>query len=238
MIDKNEASLAVFAVVEGYIKHGVEHLDAMDQFNQFVSTLSDQINVPIVEIIDDAIEFCSLKEIKSGNDEIISGFLKSYRVSKISRRRKGIKQQIFEASKGKIKLNDQVINEIGLAQNRARGKLYEQIGLVLTQYYLREIEKIDREINVITDKIEFECRGYRGTKTKRRFDLFLPDFQIGVEIKSGRIIYNSNIRNQIFKDSYLLQRGIVKDIWWFLFYGGSFRVLDELQRCGPHSAPQ
>jgi hypothetical protein len=216
--------------VAGYIARGIEHNDAVDLFEGLLSQLSGQRKISKVTIVDQAIEYCHNHLGKLSDDELVVDFLQTYKTSMIARRRKGTKQQLSDASSGTLNLNTKLLNEIALIQNRARGKVYEQMGLVLVQYYLREIENYQGSINIAEDKVVFDCPNSKGKQSKRRFDLFLLDFQIGVEIKSGRVTYRGSIRDQIYKDHFLMKKGDVQDVWWFLFYGASKRVISELNK--------
>jgi hypothetical protein len=95
---------------------------------------------------------------------------------------------------------------------------------------LREFENYEGPINIIVGRTEFESVDLHERKSMRRFDLFLPDFQIGVEVKPGRICFQKSVRDQIYKDYHLLKQKVVKDIWWFLFYGASQKVLTEFEK--------
>lgn len=216
--------------VSRYIARSIEHNDAVDLFEGLLSQLSRQRKISKSQAVDLAIEYCRGHHGNLSNHELVVDFLQSYKTSMIARRRKGTKQQLSDASSGTLNLNLKLLNEIALIQNRARGKVYEQMGLVLVQYFLREIENYQGPINITEDKVVFDCPDSNGQQSKRRFDLFLLDFQIGVEIKSGRVTYRGSIRNQIYKDHFLMKEGLIQGVWLFLFYGASKRVISELNK--------
>lgn len=199
-----------------------------EEFTQFLSALSKQQRITPLQFIDNAILY--YRTLNQDTKDQILDFLMVYRISLISHRRKGTSQQIREASQGKVKLDNASLNEIVLEQNRARGKTFEQMGMILVEYYLRTIEGYSGPVRMSADKTMFDSIDAQGKRSKRRFDLYLWDFNIGVEIKSGRIYYNANTRNQISKDKYLLLNRTIDDVWWFLFYGASKTVLNEMQK--------
>ena len=216
----------VSAEINKLLSKNVNYNEAANYFKIFLLDISRKHNTSPIQIIDQTILYH--RQYTPHSENAILEFLNAYRISAISRRRKGTSQQIKEASQGKVKLDAVSLNEVVLTQNRARGKTFENMGLVLVEYYLRNIENYSWPINIIADKTIFESVDSKGRQSKRRYDLYLPDFKLGVEIKSGRISYQSSIKDQIYKDQYLLKKKLVSDVWWFLFYGASQKVLAEL----------
>ena len=222
---KKEVEVAVSEEVEKFLSKDMNYNDAANYFRGFLHKLSKKHSTSALQIIDQVLQYQT--QSVSPNNAIIE-FLNAFRVSEIPRRRKGTSLQIKEASQGRVSLDGSLLNEVVLTQNMARGKTFELMGLALVRYYLRNIENYSGPINISADKTIFESYDAKGKIAKRRYDLYLMDFKIGIEIKSGRIFYHSSIKNQIYKDQYLLKKKLVSDIWWFLFYGASQRVITEL----------
>lgn len=217
--------MAVSVEVEKLLTLDRSYNEAANYFRGFLHKISHKHNVSPVRIIDQVLQY-QTQSVTRNN--VVVEFLKAYRVSEIPRRRKGTSQQIKEASLEKVKLGSSSLNEVVLTQNRARGNTFELMGLVLVEYYLRNIADYSGPINISADRTVFESYDAEGRSAKRRYDLYLLDFKIGVEIKSGRISYHGGIKDQIYKDHYLLKKKIVNDVWWFLYYGASQRVINEL----------
>ena len=222
---KEELEVVISGEVEKLLSKDMSYNEAVDYFRGFIRTVSRKHNVSPVQIIDQVLQYQA--RYATRNDVVVE-FLNAYRISEIPRRRKGTSQQIKEASLGKVSLDSSLLNEVVLTQNRARGKTFELMGLALVEYYLRNIENYSGPINISADRTVFESYDAEGKSAKRRYDLYLSDFKIGVEIKSGRISYHGGIKDQIYKDHYLLKKKFVNDVWWFLYYGASQRVISEL----------
>ena len=217
---------AVSGEIRRLLSTDLSYNNVSNSLHGFILNLSRQQNLPPIQIIDQAIQY--QRQLSTGAENQALDFLTLYRVTWVRRRRKGTSRQIQEASAGKVKLDAVTLNEVVLMQNRARGKTFENMGSILVEYYLRQIEKYSGPLTISVDQMIFESLDSKGRDTKRRFDLYLTELGIGVEIKSGRITYQSSIKDQIHKDHYLLTKKIVRDVWWFLFYGASQRVLTEL----------
>jgi len=223
---KDELEEIVSTEISRFLLSDASYNEMADHFRKFLLGLSKQHDISPVRIIDQVMFF--RRQHKNFGDDPVLEFLNAYRISAISRRRKGTSQQIKEASHGKIKLDPITLNEIVLTQNRARGKIYENMGFVLVEYYLRNLRNYSGSIKISADRTTFDCIDSKGKPSKRRYDLFLLDFKIGIEIKSGRISFQDNTKDQICKDHYLLMQKVVSEVWWFLFYGASQKVLTEL----------
>lgn len=222
---KNEIEVAVSVEVEKLLTLDRSYNEAANYFRGFLHKISQKNKTSPVKIIDQVLQY---QDQSVPRNTAVIEFLNAYRVSEIPRRRKGTSQQIKEASQGKVSLDAASLNEVVLTQNRARGKTFELMGLALVEYYLRNIENYSGPINISADRKVFESYDAEGKSSKRRYDLYLSDFKIGVEIKSGRISYHGGIKDQIYKDHYLLKKKFVNDVWWFLYYGASQRVISEL----------
>lgn len=222
---KKELEVVVSAEIEKLLSKDRSYNEAANYFRGYLHRISQKHNASPVQIIDQVLQYQN--QFATRNNAVIE-FLNAYRISEIPRRRKGTSQQIKEASQGKVSLDASSLNEVVLTQNRARGKTFELMGLALVEYYLRNIENYSGPINISADRTVFESYDAEGKSSKRRYDLYLSDFKIGVEIKSGRISYHGGIKDQIYKDHYLLKKKFVNDVWWFLYYGASQRVISEL----------
>ena len=222
---KKELGVIVSVEVEKLLSKDRSYNEAANYFRGFLHKISQKHNTSPVQIIDQVLQYQTQSVTR--NNAVIE-FLNAYRVSEIPRRRKGTSQQIKEASRGKVSLDASSLNEVVLTPNRARGKTFELLGLALVEYYLRNIENYSGPINISADKTVFESYDADGRYAKRRYDLYLLDFKIGVEIKSGRISYHGGIKDQIYKDHYLLKKKLINDVWWFLYYGASQSVIREL----------
>jgi len=224
----NRAESILIKQIQQLLSRNLSYNETADLFRLHLHESTKKFNCSPTQLIDRLVKLQSRQVGPKGKNNAILEFLDAYRISTISRRRKGTSQQISDASDGKVKLDSALLNEIALMQNRARGKIYEKMGQSLVEYYLREIEKYEGPINIVADKTTFDSFDSNGKRSKRRFDLYLVDFRIGVEIKSGRVNYHRSIRDQIHKDYYLLKNNLVTDVWWFLFYGASQKTLAEL----------
>lgn len=224
---EDELEVAVSVEIEKLLSKDRSFNEVANDFRGILHNISQKHNTSPLQVIDQVLQYQTQSVTR--NNPIIE-FLNVYRVSEIPYRRKGTSHQIKEASQGKVKLDTASLNQVVLTQNRARGKTFELMGFALLEYYLRNIENYSGPINISADKTIFESINFNGQSSKRRYDLYLLDFKIGVEIKSGRISYHSGIRNQIYKDQYLLEKKIINDVWWFLYYGASQRVITELTK--------
>lgn len=125
-------------------------------------------------------------------------------------------------------LETDIRKELTLVLNRSRGKGYEVgLGNWVVQDALRK-NYPDQTFDCEIDRRVFQIEDTQGQVIARRADIFVPDLMVIVEIKSGRMCLNKHIRSQIAKDKYLLQRNIVKEVYWILFGGASASVLDHL----------
>jgi hypothetical protein len=222
----HELELAISAEISRLLAQDLGYNAVAKHLNVFLLDLSKRQKIPPLQIVDQIIYHQRQSGIHAENQ--VLEFLKLYRVSWIRKRRIGTSQQIKEASGGKVKFDSSTLNEVALTQNRARGKTFEQMGSVLVEYYLRQIENYSGPITISADRTVFESFDSQNRPSKRRYDLYLMELKVGVEIKSGYITYQRSIRDQIYKDHYLLMNNVVSDVWWFLFYGASQKVLLEL----------
>jgi len=81
--------------------------------------------------------------------------------------------------------------------------------------------------DVVVDKITFNT-----PYGQRRIDNYHPATKIAVESKNTRVVARKSIRNQIRKDSYLLEQRLCTEITWVLFRGASKRVISLLDNSG------
>lgn len=107
-------------------------------------------------------------------------------------------------------------------QNQTRGKLGELLGrIVLTQ----RTNATDESLT--TDQAVFET-----PYGKRRIDVYWKNSRFAVETKMGYITNSKSIRNQIEKDAYLIQNGVISSVVWLLIKSGSKAVKSNLEKHG------
>lgn len=149
-----------------------------------------------------------------------------------SHRRTSLKRQLADAGLPDGVLGAECLSRVALIQNRGRGALYEQIAAALLVSRVRqETGREDAKILICPGAID--CRGSELSRGGYRLpDILIPDLSLMVEFKSGYTYYNKFVREQIRKDKWIIANSIVKEIWWFLFYGGSSRLLTELEIAG------
>lgn len=117
-------------------------------------------------------------------------------------------------------LNKNLLRDISLIQNRARGPLFELMAEVIigNAFGVKEFEKQ----NV-----------YATPYGSRRIDLFIAETGVAIEVKSGYGRSRKFTRNQIKKDSYILQNEPnVKQIVWVCFRGATKPLITLLQKNG------
>ncbi|GAB6040220.1 hypothetical protein JCM17961_08940 [Endothiovibrio diazotrophicus] len=115
--------------------------------------------------------------------------------------------------------------------NNQRGRLYERtFGEAMVRSEL-ERRHPGKRFTIEVDRRSFTTV-IDERPTKRRADLYIEELGMMIEIKSGRVHHNRHVRRQIRKDAQLLRDGVVDECHWFLFYGASKRVLDDLDRSG------
>lgn len=236
-MNTNETDIAnaIHLEVKQYLLKDLTEAEALERFETLLFSLSSQSGLSENTIIDVALSH-SVDNATIEDIDAVVDFLRFYRITRSSKRRSGIKEQIRVASQGKLALDSRLMNEVGLMQNRHRGKLFEMMGKILVRSYFERQGR--KGVEIVSDRVTFLSADASGRKARRRFDLYLPETKVGIEIKSGRVRFNRFTRDQIYKDSHLIRQGIVTEIWWFLFYGASKRVLEELDRHGISHADQ
>ncbi len=115
------------------------------------------------------------------------------------------------------KLDNTLIKNIVLTQNRGRGKLFEIMAEVMVANVFGVAEFKKQNI-------------YQTPYGKRRIDLFIPAKGIAVEVKSGYGRVRGFIKDQIKKDAYiLLNEPEVKQIIWLCFRGATKPLIKLLK---------
>ncbi len=109
--------------------------------------------------------------------------------------------------------------------NNFKGALYEQMAATAVMSQLHERGDVT-EYDVVVDKTTFKC--FDDKPKIRRFDIYVPQIKTAYEVKSYRVLKNKFTRQQILKDSWLLQHKLVHEIQWLLFEGASNTVLQTL----------
>jgi hypothetical protein len=109
-----------------------------------------------------------------------------------------------------------------MIQNHTRGKLGELWGEVLLTSQLRADEK----------DLEGDSAVFWTPIGRRRVDVFWPNHRLALEAKSGLVFLSKSIRNQIDKDKYLLEHGVLARVIWILLQGASSRVREALRKAG------
>ena len=121
-------------------------------------------------------------------------------------RQAGVDPSIMEAS---------VLRGLKNLQNRTRGRVFEVMGEVMTSSTLGD--RIE-----LTDWSPDKQKRFETPFGQRRADLYYPTAKLMVEIKSGYITCNRDIRTQIVKDRWIKDNDPdVNDVAWILFRGAS-----------------
>ena len=123
----NKLEVMVSKEISKLLSRNFSYNESVNYFKTFLLGVSRKFNTSPIQIIDQVILYHCQPAAKVDNN--VLEFLRAYRVSAISRRRKGTSQQIKEASQGKVKLDTASLNDVVLTQNRARGKTFEHYGL-------------------------------------------------------------------------------------------------------------
>jgi len=125
----------------------------------------------------------------------------------------------FEKSDIDIKvLNRNLLRDISLIQNRARGPMFELMAEVIIR-------------NAFGIKNFNKQNVYSTPYGKRRIDLFLPETGVAIEVKSGYARSKKFIREQIKKDNYILNNEpLVKQIVWMCFRGATKPLIVFLKK--------
>lgn len=145
-----------------------------------------------------------LLSLRSNRNELVDGILAS------SKNAEGLSQKKNLLTKAKN------------IQNQTRGKLGELLGRVaLTQ----QTNATDE--NLVTDQAVFET-----PYGKRRIDVYWEKSRLAVETKMGYITNSKSIRNQIEKDAYLIQNGVIYSVVWLLIKSGSKAAKMNLKKHG------
>ena len=103
-------------------------------------------------------------------------------------------------------------------RSRTRGRLGEVMASTLFPKNIR-------------DKVQLDRATFDTPFGQRRIDNFLPESRQAVESKYLRATASKRIREQIKKDTYLLQTGVLSEVVWVLFYGGSSKLVQLLTDC-------
>jgi hypothetical protein len=128
----------------------------------------------------------------------------------------GIPKDQPETQKELDQLLSQQIRRVNSVRSRTRGRLGEVIASSLFPASIR-------------DSTQLDCKVFSTPFGNRRLDNFHPNTKHAVESKYLRVSASKLIRVQIAKDEYLLQNGMVSEVIWVLFYGGSKTLLELLK---------
>jgi DUF1016 N-terminal domain len=108
---------------------------------------------------------------------------------------------------------------VSSVRSRTRGRLGEVLASSLFPVSVRDA--------VVIDHAKFPT-----PFGVRRVDNFHPETKQAIESKYVRITASSRVKNQIQKDAFLLRSGVLSEVTWVLFYGGSRKVVGCLQNNG------
>lgn len=131
---------------------------------------------------------------------------------------------ILDSSKNKEDLSRKkhLLTKAKNIQNQTRGKLGELLGRVTLTQQTKATDE-----SLVTDKAVFET-----PYGKRRIDVYWKNSRFAIETKMGYITNSKSIRNQIEKDAYLVQNGIISSVVWFLIKSGSKAAKANLEKHG------
>lgn len=115
--------------------------------------------------------------------------------------------------------------DISLIQNRTRGRVFELMAEVLLAGHL---QRMGLDGRAFEKQVRFEIDG-----KIRIADFYVPAKRMIVEVKSGYVIWNRSVREQVAKDVGLMKQSKqVADVMWLLFRGGSARALASMEKAG------
>lgn len=84
----------------------------------------------------------------------------------------------------------------------------------------------------IRDRVQLDSAAFETPYGQRRLDNYLPETRQAVESKYLRVVASKRIRKQIDKDRHLLNTGVLSEVVWVLYYGGSKKVMQYLKGSG------
>ncbi|TXT36685.1 MAG: hypothetical protein FD135_4151 [Comamonadaceae bacterium] len=84
----------------------------------------------------------------------------------------------------------------------------------------------------IRDGVQLDSAVFDTPYGQRRLDNYLPETRQAVESKYLRVVASTRVKKQIDKDRYLLKAGVLSEVVWVLYYGGSKKVMEYLKDSG------
>ncbi len=128
-------------------------------------------------------------------------------------RQAGVDPSTMEAS---------VLRDLKNLQNRIRGQVFEVMGEVITSDTLGT--RID-----LTNGPPDKQKRFETPFGQRRADLYYPTAKLMVEVKSGYVTCNREVRKQIAKDQWIKENDSdVNDVAWILFRGATRNTISLL----------
>jgi hypothetical protein len=121
----------------------------------------------------------------------------------------------------------QLLSRVVLHDNRTTGRMYEKSLAAIVMKRVLELSQDMPTLDMIHDR-EVRHVEHHGATATRRLDLYFPQLNFAVEVKSGRVHLSRDVRRQIDIDNQLVREGQLTGCLWFLVYGASPAVLDHL----------
>lgn len=116
-------------------------------------------------------------------------------------------------------LTARMIRKTASVRARTRGRLGE---VMASSLFPKEIR----------DRVQLDSAVFETPYGQRRLDNYLPETRQAVESKYLRVVASTRIRKQIDKDRHLLNTGVLSEVVWVLYYGGSKKVMQYLEDSG------
>lgn len=116
-------------------------------------------------------------------------------------------------------LTAKMVRKTASVRARTRGRLGE---VMASSLFPKEVR----------DGVQLDAAIFETPYGQRRLDNYLPKTRQAVESKYLRVVASSKIKKQIDKDRYLLEAGILSEVVWVLYYGGSKKLMEYLRESG------
>lgn len=116
-------------------------------------------------------------------------------------------------------LTARMVRKTASVRARTRGRLGE---VMASSLFPKEIR----------DSVQLDSAIFETPYGQRRLDNYLPETRQAVESKYLRVVASTRIRKQIDKDRHLLEAGVLSEVVWVLYYGGSKKVIEYLKDSG------
>ena len=127
--------------------------------------------------------------------------------------------QMPESDEALLALTKQYNTHARMIRSRTRGKIGEIMASVI---FSRDIR----------DSVVYDSKVFSTPFGLRRLDNYLEDHAEAVEAKMTYVVARRRILEQIRKDAYLLDNGLLRRMTWILYKGGSKKLKSILSSHG------